>query len=88
MKETSPTDELMAILAKTNARVTFDRRRNITHPCWSCGKDDVPRTLAEVGRYTRGGMAGDAIERPVCAPCLDLMGDITATVTKEPHARR
>lgn len=53
---------------------TWDRRRNITHPCWRCDTTSEPRDLVEIGRYTRfvGGnlKPGDAIMRPLCAACV------------------
>lgn len=80
----SPADQLMAILQRVGARVTMDMRRSTALPCWRCDRNDVPRILLEVGRYTRGGMSGHAIERPLCSACAAAMGPV-APPPPAPH---
>ena len=71
-----PVRELCEILSEVGARVTLDRHRNNTHPCYSCGTIYQPRDLVTIGTYTRpmGGnlRPGDPIVRPMCARCREM----------------
>jgi hypothetical protein len=70
-----PVAELCALLKEIGARVTFDPERSVAKPCMICGKTDVPRTLVEIGTWSRriGGHAiGDPIARPMCAACEEM----------------
>lgn len=66
--------ELCDLLDGMNARVTFDRRRDVTRPCWLCDTEDEPRRLIRIGTYDRpmGGnkRPGDPIMRPLCDGCI------------------
>ena len=68
--------ELDALLKEAGARPTFDRARDVTHPCVVCGTVVEPRELVTIGMYTRrmdGGLQpGDPIERPMCKRCEEL----------------
>lgn len=70
-----PIKELYKLLAEAGARVTFDRHRNMTHPCYRCGTTERPRDLVTIGTYSRpfggGILAGDRIVRPLCKSCDD-----------------
>lgn len=74
--DTDPFGYLDDCLREAGIVPTFDRRRSISLPCWMCDTIRAPRTLVEIGRYTRrcGGnlMPGHAIERPMCADCVKL----------------
>lgn len=83
-KVDDPIKMLGELLQKAGARVTFDSQRDMTKPCLRCHTESEPRTLVVVGYWTRnsyGGMlAGDPIERPMCARCQEA----TASSVKEP----
>jgi hypothetical protein len=74
-------DELGELLRLANAHVTFDRRRNVTHPCWRCGDTEARRDLVQIGTYSRamGGnlRPGDPIVRPLCPACTAATADDT-----------
>lgn len=77
-EDDDPIAALSELLRKSGARMTFDRRANVTHPCWRCDKADHPRSLEKIGIYTRfpGGSLepGDAILRPLCEACKKETG--------------
>lgn len=60
-------DELWRLIEASGARVTFDSERDITKPCWCCGRADVPRELVQIGHYLNPHR--DSMARPVCAGC-------------------
>lgn len=66
--------ELCALLRECGARITLDRRATFEDPCWRCSTVERPRSLVQIGTYTRpmGGnlQPGDAIRRPLCAECI------------------
>lgn len=68
-----PIGALDAALREAGARPTLDRHRSMALPCYICGEETAPRTLVQIGTYTRrmGGnlQPGDRIERPLCARC-------------------
>lgn len=73
--EDDPVGALSAMLREAGARVTFDGRANVTHPCWRCGTTEKPRELEVIGVYARwlGGNLepGDKIRRPLCGACQE-----------------
>ena len=76
MTKTEPSNaarELGQILANCGARMTFDSERDTSAACFNCGTTERPRDLVVVGTWTRAvgnrGIAGDPIERPLCAEC-------------------
>lgn len=73
--EDDPVGALSAMLRDAGARVTFDGRANVTHPCWRCGTTEKPRELEVIGVYARwlGGNLepGDKIRRPLCGACQE-----------------
>lgn len=82
-----PITELGLLLAAAGARATFDRHRNLTHPCYRCGTTERPRDLVTVGRYLRpfggGLLPGDRLVRPLCKSCDDdTKGDQMIDVSK------
>lgn len=64
-------DKLRELLAASDLRVTFDSERDITKPCWCCGRADVPRELVQIGHYLNPHH--DPLVRPVCAGCSAQM---------------
>ena len=68
------------------SNMTMDRRRSIALPCWRCETADVPRTLVEIGRYTRavggGNLPGDKIERPMCPACVAAIGELAIAASQ------
>ena len=72
---TDPIAELTELLRLVGARPTFDAERSIAKPCMICGTTERPRNLVQIGTWTRpigGHLVGDAISRPMCAPCEEL----------------
>lgn len=62
-------DELIKALEKSGARVTFDRGRDITHPCTFCATPANPHhELVTIGTYPNG----DDLTRPVCVKCMTI----------------
>lgn len=59
--------KLRELLESSDLRVTFDSERDITKPCWCCGRSDVPRDLAQIGHYLNPHR--DLMMRPLCAGC-------------------
>lgn len=64
-------DEMLVLIEASGARVTFDSERDITKPCWCCGRADVPRELVQIGHYLNPHH--DPLVRPVCAGCSAQM---------------
>ena len=64
-------DEMLQEIERSGARVTFDSERDITKPCWCCGRADVPRELVQIGHYLNPHR--DFMVRPVCAGCSAQM---------------
>lgn len=63
-------ERLEEALRSANARVTFDRGRNNTHPCTFCGCSPKEREVTTFDLVTIGTYkSGAALTRPVCAPC-------------------
>lgn len=60
-------DKLRELLEASDLRVTFDSERDITKPCWCCGRADVPRELVQIGHYVNPHR--DSMMRPLCAGC-------------------
>lgn len=70
-------DKLRELLEASDLRVTFDSERDITKPCWCCGRSDVPRDLAQIGHYLNPHR--DSMMRPLCAGCNAQIGAIGPT---------
>ena len=61
--------ELDELVRGADARVTFDRGRDITKPCTFCGKPpEMAHDLVDLGTYGNGEM----LTRPVCAGCMPV----------------
>jgi len=87
LRNDDPTTALGLALEHSGARVTFDPDRSIAKPCVRCGTTSTPRDLVTIATWTRSGIgghqAGDALTRPLCAPCEDAtMPDKTAKTPK------
>lgn len=72
-------DELLQLLDSCGARVTFDRGRNIQHPCTFCAAAG-PHELRDIGRYFNG----NTLTRPVCGECSPLADILEAQRDTEP----
>ena len=82
-------ERLRKIVAETGMTVTLDLDRDINKPCFNCGVTSVPRSLVEVGRWSRPvgqrGDAGHAILRPLCSTCASVAPAKTAVTTWRYH---
>jgi DNA-binding NtrC family response regulator len=66
-----PIEELSDLLREAGVTVTFDRGRDITHPCTFCGSRPVHggvHDLVDIGTYPNG----NALTRPVCEACRPI----------------
>ena len=69
--EEDPIGDLMDLLEKSNAKVSFDPERNFTRPCFLCGETSEPRNLITL-------VFGDLeFTRPFCKVCSSKASTVT-----------
>lgn len=68
--------------ALADLRISFDRERDVTKPCFNCGEAIEPRTLEVVGYWTgpagNRGDRGAPIRRPLCKKCRPTKEAVSA----------